>query len=136
MKGYKIFKTNNAGELLSCIVKGKARVMYAKGKRSRAPSWLRQHNKHLTFFPTLEYALMFKRSNTLLRNFQVWKVRAHKIIKNLELPSKSEISPLAQGFIESGGGKWPVGTAMAITIIPEEKVDKNEIRRVFRTLWF
>lgn len=134
MKGYKVFKVNNNGGLLSCIVKGKARVKYAKGKRSKAPLWLRQYNKHLTFFPFLEQALMFKRDYLDLQSAQVWKVRAHKIIEESKLPRKSEISSLVNGIIQLGSGRWPPGTTMAMTIIPEEKVDKNEIRRVSRSL--
>jgi len=130
MKGYKVFKTNNNGELLSCFVAGKARVKYAKEKRSKAPAWLRQYNKHLTFFLTLQQALRFKAGYLELQSTQIWRVRAHDIIFGGFLPSKSNISSLGKGVVQETSGRWPLGTKMARTIIPEEKIDRNEIRRL------
>jgi len=130
MKGYKVFKWNNKGEILSCVVQGKARVNYRKGKKSKAPAWLRKINCHLTFFEFLIDAVIFK--TPLLQNTQVWKVRVQK--KRLISP-KLNIENLGKGIVNRDDGTWPRGTSMAEIVIPVEKVDRNTLRRERRKLW-
>ena len=125
MEGYKVFKSNNKGEMMSCIVEGKARVNYRKGKRNKAPSWLRRINYHLTFFKSLEDAIGFKRCGSL-RSAQIWKVRAQSISNVME---KLTVEDLERGIVYRIGIDWPTGTSMAEIIIPVEKVDSNTLER-------
>jgi hypothetical protein len=114
-------------------VKGKARVNYRKGKRSKAPAWLRKLGYHLTFFEFLEDAIRFKRVHDSLQNSQIWKVRGQKVDGTLP---KLELGLLGRGGIAKVmlGGGWPSGTSTAEVVIPVEKVDRNTLRREVRRL--
>ena len=135
MEGFKVFRTNNRGELMSCIVKGKAKVYYKKGKKNRPPKWLRNVGCRITFFETLNDAIYWK--DTLkgfgTKTCQIWGVKTQEyVLRNSNLPRKLQIDSLKEGrikFEDISKRFWPEGTLMAEVLIPTEKVGRNELRR-------
>ena len=119
MKGYKVVKEGPRGGLTSCIVWGKAKVRYRKGRFNTAPKWLAEKGNHLTIFTNLRKAKEFKSPYQ-----QIWSVLALDVFEP-SMKQKFQIIDLSEGEILTSSIGWPEGTKMAKRVYLIDRITSN-----------
>ena len=116
MIAYKVFRVGEGGLLESCVVSGKAKVLYPRNCKIIPPKWLSDLGYGLTCFLDFELAERFVRTELSSSDAVVIKkvtVDGSKVEHNL--PHKSDCQPLSEGKLKTYPGSscyWPMGTVM------------------------
>jgi hypothetical protein len=109
MKAFKVLRRDRQKKLWSYIVRGKAKVQYFVGKKSRPPEKLRKRGYGLLVFNTSEAAIKFagRENKKTIRECEVGKPR-------LTIPPRCLIFKLQEqgSLCPSGQCLWPEGTMM------------------------
>jgi len=113
MRGYKVVRRTDLGELVSARIGIPARVIYKPGKWVKAPRWLAKKSYHLTFFIRLKDAQRFlpNKKTKWMEKYEIWECDWKGLLK--EVPPLCVTHKLERGIFIRVGSYWPSGTLMA-----------------------